>query len=118
MGTKGNYTLNTRTTLKTWKEKADGGPLLQLKISPTISLELQSSQPSAIATAANLTLRVQRRYCSDKYCRFIDCAFRSQLWSTKKFRHFSVMKLQRRLIRGTTPMSRGWNLPPQYENSI
>jgi len=45
------------TTLKTWKEKADGRPLLQLKISPTISLELQSSQPGVIAIAANLTLR-------------------------------------------------------------
>lgn len=75
MGTKGNNTLNTKQ-LKTWKEKADGGPLLQLKISPTISLDLQSSQRDETATAAKLTLYV----CTPFHChtsrRLIDCEVR------------------------------------------
>jgi len=51
------------------------GRCYNLKISPTISLESQSSQPGAIATAAKLTLPRKVRFSTNPGCRFIDWAF-------------------------------------------
>lgn len=68
MGTKGNCTLQ-----KTWKEKSDGGPLLQLEISPTISLESQSSRLCTMAKAANLTLRAWPSQSRARCRQLLDC---------------------------------------------
>lgn len=93
------------------------GRCYSFKISPTVSLDSQSSQRGATATAANLTLCTCGQLYGLQARRFIDFTLAPAPTCGKISSDFKTMQADYKTT-SLELMAGCWISPPKYENSI